>query len=116
MPMKVEDRLTSTGTNVDDHSVVLESGFARRLGNELEHALRLVSRELSNVSERIDMTLRKHEQMHLGLRIDVAYRDEAIGSMNVITLLYECAEETVRLGHRQHHCLRLPHPEHEPTR
>ena len=67
----------------------------RGLGDEVEHPLRLVGRELGDVAEGVDMTLREDEQVRLGLRIDVVDRDEAVAGRDVLALAGELAEETV---------------------
>jgi hypothetical protein len=93
--MKVEDRLSTAGTDVDHDAVVLEAGLARGVGDELEHAARLVWRELADVAEGVDVPLRQHEQVHGGLRVDVADGDEPFRAADVVALANEPAEEAV---------------------
>jgi hypothetical protein len=93
----MEDRLAAPGTDVHEHAVVLEPGVAGGLGDEVEHALHLVGRELGDVAERVDVSLRDDEQMRLGLRVDVADRDQALGLGDVLALARELAEEAVGL-------------------
>jgi hypothetical protein len=97
VPVQVEDRLAAAGADVDEHAVVLEPGAAGRLGDEVEDALRLLGRELGDVAERVDVSLRNDEQMRLGLRVDVADRDQALGRRDVLALARELAEEAVGL-------------------
>ena len=91
----MEDRLAATGTDVDQHAIVLEPGRARRLGDELEHPRGLLGAELGHVAERVDVPLGQHEQVRVGLRVDVADRDEAVGRADVVALADEPAEEAV---------------------
>ena len=91
----MEDRLTATGTDVDEHTVVLEAGAARDLGDEVEHPLRLVRRKLPDLAEGVDMTLWQDEQMRVGARVDVVDRNEAVGLRDVVAFADEPAEETV---------------------
>ena len=91
----MEDGLAAAGTDVDEHAVVLEPGAARDLGDELEHPLRLVRRELGDVAERVDVPLGQDEQVRLGLRVDVPDRDEAVGLRDVVAFADEPAEEAV---------------------
>ena len=96
--MQMEDRLAAARTDVDEDAVILEAGAARELGDELEHPLRLVGRELGDVAERLDVALRKHEQVRLRLRVDVADRDEAVGRRDVVSLAVQPAEEAAVSG------------------
>ena len=91
----MEDGLAAAGTDVDEDTVVLESGAARDLRNEVEHPFRLVSGELSDVAEGVDVPLRQDEQVRLRLRIDVADRDKAVRLRDVVTLPGELAEEAI---------------------
>jgi hypothetical protein len=91
----VEDRLPAAGPDVHKHAVVGQAGVAGGFGNELEHALRFVGCELRDVPERLDVPLRDDEQVRLGLRIDVADRDEAVTLADVIALAVELAEQAV---------------------
>jgi hypothetical protein len=91
----VEDRLAAAGTDVDQDPVVLEPGVAGDLGDEVEHALRLLCGKLAHVAERLDVPLRDDEEMRLRLRVDVPDRDEAVRLRDGIALLVERAEEAV---------------------
>jgi hypothetical protein len=93
--VQVEDRLAAALAHVDDHAVVLEPGLARSLGDELEHPLGLFRRELADVAERVDVALGNDEQVRLGLRVDIADRDEAVGGMDMVAGADELAEEAV---------------------
>jgi hypothetical protein len=91
----MEDGLSRSRANVDDDLVVLEPGDARGLGDELEHALRFVRRELVHVTERVDVALRDHEEVRVGLRVDVADRGVAVCAVDVVALARKLAEEAV---------------------
>ena len=93
--MEMEDRLACALADVDHDAVVVEPRGLRRLGNELEHPLRLVGLELGDLAERVDVPLRDHEQVGLRLRVDVANGDEAFGGVDVLALADEPAEEAV---------------------
>ena len=93
--MQVEDRLTASFSDVDDHPVVLEAGRPGCLGDELEHPLGLVGRELRDLPKRVDVALRDDEQVRLGFGVDVAHGDEALGRANVLALAHELTEEAV---------------------
>src|SRR4029453_158197 len=77
VPVEVEDRLPTAAADVHDHAVVLEPGLARPPGHELEHPLRLVGGEFTDLAERIDVPLRQDEQVHGRLRRDIADRAES---------------------------------------
>jgi hypothetical protein len=94
--VKVKDGLPGSRADVDEHPVVIEPGQPRSLGDELEHPLRLVRRELPDLAKRLDVPLGQHEQVRIGLRVDVPDRDEALGGMDVVALADELAEEAVR--------------------
>jgi hypothetical protein len=95
VPMEMKDRLSAPGADVDEHAVVLEPGLAGGLGDELEHALRLLGRKLGHVLEGVDVALRKDEEVRFGLRVDVADRDEPVGPLDVVAFTDEPAEEAV---------------------
>ena len=97
----MEHRLAATPPHVHDHPVLLEPRLRSRLGDELEHPRGFVIRELRNVAERVDMARGQDKQVRLGLRVDVANRDEAVGGVDVITVSNESAEEAVRLRQRE---------------
>ena len=56
--MQVEDRLARAFADVHDDAIVVEAGLARGLGDEVQHPLRLVGRELADLAEALDMALR----------------------------------------------------------
>jgi hypothetical protein len=93
--VQVEDRLPAALAHVHENAVVVEAGLARGLGDEVEHLLRLVGRELPDLTEGRDVPLGQDEQVRVGPRVDVADRNEAVGLRNVVALLYELAEEAV---------------------
>ena len=93
--MEVEDRLAAALADVDDDAVVLETGVARGVPDEVEHPLRFVGWKLADLAERRHMALGDHEQVRVGARVDVADRDEAVRLTDVIALAHEVAEETV---------------------
>jgi hypothetical protein len=96
----VEDGLAATGTDVDEHPVILEPGTAGDLRDEVEHPLCLLRGELGDVTERVHVPLREDEQVRLRLRVDVADGDEAVGLRDVVAFLYQLAEETALLRQR----------------
>jgi hypothetical protein len=79
--VEVKDRLTRSRPDVGHDLVVLETGDARCLGDELEHALRLVGGKAAHVAKRVDVALGDHEEVRIRLRIDVADRREAVRAM-----------------------------------
>ena len=83
------------GPTLTMHAVVGQAGVAGDLGDEVEHPLRLLGRERVDVAERVDVPLRQHEQMRLGLRVDVPDRGEAVGLRDVVAFAGEPAEEAV---------------------
>jgi hypothetical protein len=95
MPVEVEDRLARPRADVHEHAVVGEPRVPGALRDELEHPLRLVGRELRDVDEALDVTLREDEQMSLGLRVDVPDRDEAVRLCDVVAFADEPAEEAI---------------------
>ena len=78
VPVEVKDRLSAALADIDEDAVVLEARLLGCLGHEVEHALRLVRRELTDVAKRGDVTLRQHEQVRVGAGVDVPDRDEAV--------------------------------------
>jgi hypothetical protein len=84
--VKVKDGLPCPGPDVHDDPVVLEAGNLCRLGNELEHPLRLVRREGADIAKGVDVPLRQHEKVGVGLRVDVANGDESVRCMDVVAL------------------------------
>ena len=93
--MEMEDRLAGAWADVHGEPVVLEAGPLGGLGDEFEHALRLVGGEVSDLLEAGDMALGEDEQVHVRLRVDVADRDEAVSGMDVVALGIQGAEQTV---------------------
>jgi hypothetical protein len=91
----MEDRLPAALADVDDDTVILEALRARGVGDELQHALRLVRRELPDFPEGRDVPFREHEQVDVGARVDVLDRDEAVGRRDVVAVPVEVAEEAV---------------------
>ena len=91
----MEDGLAATGTDVHEHAVILETGVARDLGDEVEHPLRLVRRKLADLAECWDVALGQHEQMRVSAWMDVADRNEPVGLRNVVALPDETAEQAI---------------------
>ena len=91
----MEDGLAAAAADVHEHAIVLEPRLARRLRHELEHALRFVRGELTDVAKGVHVPLREDEQVRLRLRVDVADRDEAVRPRDVFALADEGAEEAV---------------------
>jgi hypothetical protein len=95
MPVEVEDRLARARSDVDEHAVVGETGLPGCLRDEVEHPFRLVRRELRDLAEAVDVPFRQDEEMGLGLRVDVANRDEPVRLRDVVALAGEPTEEAV---------------------
>ena len=93
--MQMEDRLPRAWTDVRDHAVVLQAGVPRDLRDELEHPFRLVRRKLADLAQALDVPVRDHEQMDVGLRIDVSDGVEPIRAGDVVAFGREPAEEAV---------------------
>ena len=93
--MEMEDPLASAPPDVDEHPVILQPGPACRVGDEVEHSLRLLGRESLDVSEGVDVPFGQDEQVRLGLRVDVADRDEAVALGDVVALADQPAKEAV---------------------
>jgi hypothetical protein len=93
--VQVEDRLASTLSDVDDHSVVDEPLLARRVGDEVQHPLGLIGGELPDVVEARYVPLGKYEKVYVGNWIDVPDRDETVRLRNVVSLAVEPAKEAV---------------------
>ena len=51
----MEDRLSGTCPDVDEHAVVVEAGDARGLGDEAQHAPGLLVRKRVDLLERVDV-------------------------------------------------------------
>jgi len=95
VPVQVEHSLAAAEPDVDDDAVILEALPGSGLGDELEHPLCLVRRELGDIAERLDVPLGEHEEMGRRLRRDVADRNEPVGSVDMVALPDEPAEEAV---------------------
>ena len=93
--MEMEDRLSRPRPDVDEHAIVGETRPAGGLRDEVEHSFRFVGRELGDLAKAVHMPFRQDEQVCLGLRIDVANRDETVGFRDVVALADETAEEAV---------------------
>jgi hypothetical protein len=93
--VKVEDGLAGPGPDVHDDPVVLEAGDLRGLGDKLEHPFGLVGREGADITKRVYVALRKHEEVGFGLRVDVADGGESIRCVDVVAFADQAAEETV---------------------
>ena len=98
--MKVEHRLAGARSDVDHDPVVLDTDDLRGLGDKLEHPFRLVGRKSADVTKGVHMTLGQHEDVRVGLRVDVADRDEPVTCVDVVALTDEVAEETVGVRQR----------------
>ena len=99
--MKVEDGLARPGPDVDHDPVVLDTGDLRSLGDKLEHPFRLVCRKSADVTKGVHVALGQYEEVGVGLRVDVADRDEAVTCVDVVALADEVAEETVGVRQRR---------------
>jgi hypothetical protein len=93
--VEVEHRLTGPGPGIDDDTVIAQALVCSDLGDEVEHALRLVGRELADVTEALDVPFGDDEQVRRRLRVDVADGDETVGGRDVVSLAVQPAEETV---------------------
>jgi hypothetical protein len=93
--VEVEDGLARGLADVDEHAVVAQARLARRVGDEGEHSLRLLGRELVDLAEGVDVALWEDEQVRLRLRVDVADGNEPVPLVDVIALADEFAEEAV---------------------
>jgi hypothetical protein len=91
----MEDRLPRAGACVDDDTVIGQPLLRRDFGDELQHALRLVGRKLGDLVETRNVALRQDEQVRVGLRVDVADRDEALGRGDVVAFADERAKEAL---------------------
>jgi len=93
--VEVEDRLAAPLADVDDDPVVVEALAPRGLRDEVEHPFDLVRGKLADLAKRGHVTLGQHEQVRVRPRIDVAYRDEAVGRGDVVPVGDEAAEQAV---------------------
>jgi hypothetical protein len=95
--VQVEDRLAARGSDVDEHSVVLEPGAAGGFGDEVEDALRLLGGKLGDIAKRVDVTFRDDQEVGFGLRVDVADCYDTLALGDVVAVADELAEEAVPL-------------------
>lgn len=93
--MEMEDRLTATLADVHDNAVVLEAGAPGRLGDELEHALDLVGRELADLTKARHVPLRQDQEVRVGARIDISDGDEAVAGVDVVAFAHQATEEAL---------------------
>ena len=98
--MKVEHRLAGARPDVDHDPVVLDTGDLRGLRDKLEHPFRLGGRKNADVTKGVHMPLGQHEEVRVGLGVDVADRDEPVTCVDVVALADEFAEETVGVRQR----------------
>ena len=66
VPVQMEDGLAGARADVHDDAVVVEAGALRGLGDEVQHPLRLVGRELADLAEGRHVALGQHEQVRVG--------------------------------------------------
>jgi hypothetical protein len=93
--MEMEHCLAGSRTGVDDDTVVAQARVCRDVGDEVEHALRLVGGKLGDAVEALDVALGDDEQVCRSLRIDVADGDEALDGGDVVAFAIDPAEEAV---------------------
>ena len=93
--MEMEDRLAAAFADVHHHPIVLETGIPRGRGDEVEHPLRLVRRELVDLPKARHVALGDDEEVGVGSGIDVADRDEPVGLRDMVAFRDEPAEQTV---------------------
>jgi hypothetical protein len=98
--VQMEHRLPRPLAHVDEHAVVVEPRIAGRLGDEVEHPLRLLGRELAHLAEARHVSLGQDEQVHVRLGGDVADGHEPVALAHVVALAHEPAEETVAVRQR----------------
>ena len=91
--MQVEDRLSGPCAGVHNHPVVLKPGLTGGVGDEGQHATGFVGGERAHIAEGIDMSLREDEEVHIGLRVDVANRHEPVALRNVLAFARKHAKE-----------------------
>jgi hypothetical protein len=90
--VQVEDRLSRPCSRVHDDTVIVQPVLRCDIGDEIEHALRLIGRKAIDLVEARDMPLGYDEQMGLGLGSDVAERNEPLGRRDVVAVAVEGAE------------------------
>jgi hypothetical protein len=94
--VEVEDGLPGSGPDVHHDPVVIEIGDLRGLRDELEHPFGLVRREGANITKRVHVALRQHEEVSVRLRVDVADGDESVGCVDVVAVENKAAEKAIR--------------------
>jgi len=94
--VKVENGLAGSGTDVHHNPVVIEISDLRGLGDKLEHPFGLIRREGANVTKRVHVALRQHEEVGIGLRVDVADGDESVRCVEVVAFADQAAEKAIR--------------------
>jgi len=80
--VQVKHRLPNTGATEDHQAVLVEPGLRRRLGDEIEHPLVLVGRQLADVAERLDVLLGDDQQVDVGTRVDVLDREQPVPAVD----------------------------------
>ena len=121
VPVQMKHRLPRGRPDVDDHTVVVQSLACGGLGHKAQHAPCFLVRERVDLAEAVDVSGGEDEQMRRGSRSDVPDRDKPVGSMNVIAVGGQTAEETVvpslsrqrrappRSSHSFRGLVRMPH-------
>lgn len=94
--MEVEDGLPGSGPDVHHNPVVIEIGDLGGLGDKLEHPFGLVRREGANVTKRVHVALRQHQEVSVRLRVDVADGDESVRRVDVVAIENQAAEKAIR--------------------
>jgi hypothetical protein len=93
--VQVEDGLARPAADVDGEAVVVETRSLGGLRHELEHTFGFFRGKFADLLEARYVSLGDDEQVDIGLRIDVPYRDEAVACVDVVTLTVEGAEEAI---------------------
>jgi hypothetical protein len=94
--VKVEDGLAGAWPDVHHDPVVIEISDLRGLGDKLEHPLGLVGREGADVTKRVHVPRRQHEEVGIGLRVDVADGDEPVRCVDMVAFADQAAEKAIR--------------------
>jgi hypothetical protein len=97
----MEDRLARSRACVDDDTVIGQAFLRSDFRHEVEHALGLVRGKLRDFVVAAHVPLGQDEQVCLGLRVDVADRDESLRRGDMLPVAIERAEQTVRRRLRQ---------------
>src|SRR5262249_49765544 len=90
------------GAAEDHQAILLEPGLLRGVGDEVEHGLRLVGRELADVAKGLDVALGNDEEVDVGLGVDVLDREQPIGAVDDgrrKLAAMDLAEDAVRDAH-----------------